>query len=376
MPKKILLSVLLLTLLLLIAASVRAQEDAAAVTVDGVPIPESLVQRRMRSAGSSTASGDEAAAAETRRKTLLSLITEQVCLNEAWRLGLDQTEETAAEAERRYNKMIEAVESYIRGSYPNLDREAMDEQIDALLKVLGETRESYRETAARSAAISALENYWLENYPQPSDEEVLTYYNELYSIQKELFDADENAFESAMLNNELVLYRPVDLKLIRKAEFLFSDAVISFLRQARQLGVSNLDSQIEEQYHALADEVEPIYEALLSGETGFSEVLEDLEAGSSDKVNYFHPTSTRFGQDYYERADAFTRVGEISTAYMLPNGYAVLEYYGDLPAGDVPVEEAAEQIREAIIREASKEYLSLKRQELLDRAEIRFGAEE
>ena len=148
MPKKILLSVLLLTLLLLIAASVRAQEDAAAVTVDGVPIPESLVQRRMRSAGSSTASGDEAAAAETRRNTLLSLITEQVCLNEAWRLGLDQTEETAVEAERRYNKMIEAVESYIRGSYPNLDREAMDEQIDALLKVLGETRESYRETAA------------------------------------------------------------------------------------------------------------------------------------------------------------------------------------------------------------------------------------
>ena len=368
MLKRTIYLIIFLILPVLTASAVRAQEDPAAARVGGVPIPESLVTRRMRSAGGTASSDDEATLAETRRKTLLTLIAEQACINEAVRLGLDQTEETKAEAERRYGKMIDAVESYVRSSYPNLDRKAMDEQVDALLKVLGESRE----TAERSAVISALENYWLSLYPEPSDEEVLDYYNELYSIQKERFDADENAFESAMLNNELVVYRPVDLKLIRKAEFLFSESVTAFLRQARQLGVSNLDAQVEAHYHALADEVEPVYEALLNGETTFGEVLEDLEPGSSAKVNYFHPSSTRFAQDYYDRAAAFTEIGEISTAYMIPNGYAVLEYFGDLPAGVVPAEEAAARIRETIIREASGEYLTGLKQQLLDQAEIEF----
>ncbi len=375
MLKRTIILIIFLILPVLTASAVRAQEDPAAARVGGVPIPESLVTRRMHSAGGTASSDDEAALAETRRKTLLTLIAEQACINEAKRLGLDQAEETKAETERRYGKMIEAVESYVRSSYPNLDREAMDEQVDALLKVLGESRETYRETAERSALVSALENYWLSLYPEPSDEEVLDYYDELYSIQKERFDADENAFESAMLNGELVVYRPVDLKLIRKAEFLFSESVITFLRQARQLGVSNLDAQVEAHYHALADEVEPVYEALLNGETTFDEVLEDLEPGSSAKVNYFHPDSTRFAQDYYDRAATFTEIGEISTAYMIPNGYAVLEYYGDLPAGVVPAEEAADRIREAIIREASKEYLTGLKQQLLDQADIQFGTD-
>ena len=49
------------------------------------------------------------------------------------------------------------------------------------------------------------------------------------------------------------------------------------------------------------------------------------DPGSSGKVNYFHPESTRFSADYYTRADAFSEIGEISTAYIIANGYAVLE---------------------------------------------------
>ena len=366
----------IIVLVFLLTAAASASDQDAAVYVDGIAIPESLVERRMQSgfAGSSAMSDEEKA--EARKKVLLTLITEQVCLNEAERLGTDLEKETAEETERRYKKMIGAVESYVLTSYPNLEKAELDEQVDALLKTLGESRESYRETARRYAVISALENYWLRTYPQPSEDEILAYYNELYSSQKELFDADENAFESSMLNGELVLYRPVDLKLIRKAEFLFDEETERFLRQARQLGVSNLDSQIEAQYHALADRVEPVYESLLSGKLAFGELQEQLEPGSSVKVNYFHPSSTRFGKDYYERADAFSRVGEISTAYLIPNGYAVLEFYGELPAGDVSAENAGDAIREALNREGAQDFLTMKKQELLDRAEIRFPVNE
>lgn len=376
MQNRIRIFFLILIFALIPVSSAAAVDEEIAVYVDGVGIPESLVASRVN-AGTALNTGmsseeKEAALAQARKTALLNLITEQVCLNEAERLGLDKDPGIAEETEVRYEKMIGSVESYIRSSYPNLDRDAMDEQVDSLLNLLGESRESYRETAARYALISALENYWLERYPDPTPDAVRAYYDELYSRQKERFDADENAFESAMLNGELVLYRPTDLKLIRKAEFLFDDDVIKFLRQARQLGVSNADVQIQEHYHMLADQVEPIYEALLNGETTFDEVLENIEEGSSARVNYFHPSSTRFNQEYYDRANAFTEIGEISTAYLITNGYAVLEYYGDIPAGELTVEESSEAIREMIIRESSKEYLTAMKQDLLEKAEIVF----
>ena len=370
MPNKLFYCFVSIFLFLFLSAIPAAAADDAAVFVDRVPIPESLVKKRMRSGDMGAASQVGKETDEIRQNVLSALIAEQVCLNEADRLREELENEINAEADRRYEKMIGAVESYIRISYPNLEQSELDEQVDALLKIQGESRGSYRETALRYAKISALENYWLQSYPQPSEDEISAYYHELYSSQKKLFDADENAFESAMLNHDLVVYRPEDLKLIRKAEFLFDDEVIRFLRQARQLGVSNLDSQIESQYHALADSVEPVYESLVTGELSFTDLLEQLEPGSSGKVNYFNPKSTRFGQDYYERADAFSTIGEISTAYVVPNGYVVLEYFGDIPAGDVPLEDAAELIRDAVIREGSKDFLEMKKQELLDRAEI------
>ncbi len=369
-------------LILLTLHTVSAEEDSVIAYVGGVPITRAMAEQRASSgtaiSGASALSDEEKAAAreEAIRQALFSLIAEQACINEAERLGLDLDGNTAAETERLYNRMIEAVESYVRISYPNLDRNAMDEQVDSLLKVLGSSRESYRETARRTALISALEAYWMNDYPLPSDAEVRTYYDELYSAQKELFDADENAFESAMLNREPVVYRPRDLKMIRKAEFLFSDEISTYLRQLRQLGVSNADQQIKDQYHMLADQVEPVYEAILSGEKSFTEVMEELDPGSSEKVNYFHPDSTRFSADYYDRANAFMEVGEISTAYIIANGYAVLEYFGDIPAGELSPEEAADMIREVIKSEGSRDYLTARKQDLLDRTEILFVTEE
>ena len=104
--------------------------------------------------------------------------------------------------------------------------------------------------------------------------------------------------------------------------------------------------------------------------------MEELDPGSSEKVNYFHPKSTRFSADYYDRANAFKEVGEISTAYIIANGYAVLEYFGDIPAGELSPEEAADMIREVIKSEGSRDYLTAMKQDLLDRTEILFVTEE
>ena len=348
------------------------------VWVDGVPIERSLFESRMKTTNvmSQGLSGEEkeATIAKAQEEVLNTLIMEQACLNEAEKRGIRLEGAVLEDADQRYDRMILSVESYIKASYPNLSPEEMDAQVDSMLKLIGASRESYRAYAERAALLAALENDWIFSIPDPSEAKIQERYDQMIAEQKELFDKDENAFESAMLNHEVVVYRPVDLKLIRKAEFLFSDEIIKFIRESRQYSSSLADSQVMEQYQVLADEVEPIYEALISGETTFTDVLEELNPGSSGEVNYFNPLSTRFSADYYDRANAFKTVGEISTAYLIANGYAVLEYYGDLPACEsVPLEEVREAIIGEINGEISDRFIADRMKELVDAAEIVYA---
>ena len=106
----------------------------------------------------------------------------------------------------------------------------------------------------------------------------------------------------------------------------------------------------------------------------FAQVLEDLEPGSSEDVNYFHPSSTRFDEEYYQRANAFTTVGEVSTAYVIPYGYAILYYAGDLEACEaVPLEEVRAQIAAQLQEESCAEFLAQRKAALLAEADVRYA---
>ena len=201
--------------------------------------------------------------------------------------------------------------------------------VDSLLESIGASREQYRRSAERSVLLDALDEALLAEAPQPAEADIQAFYDELYAEQKALFDEDENAFEAALLQDEIVVYRPVDLKLIQKASFMFDELAKSLIASASLTDAEEANAMMMDQYLRLADEVDPIYQALVAGEMTFAQVMEDLEPGSSEDVNYFHPSSTRFDEEYYQRANAFTTVGEVSTAYVIPYGYAILYYAGD-----------------------------------------------
>ena len=360
-----------------------AEEDGVVATVNGAAILESELRLRTAASSLMNAQGQlsrqerDQREREARRAALDQLIQERALLQEAEKRSIRLAGEVQADAQERYARMIAAVESYALSYYPSLTGAELDAQVDSLLAATGTGRDQYRASAQEAALLDALEEALCGEMPQPTQKELAQAYQELYARQKALFDQSENDFEAALLKGEMVVYRPRTVKLIQKAEFTFDPKAIALIRQTRAVSPADAEAMEKDQYLQLAAKVETVYEALLAGSRAFDDVLEEWEPGSSGKVNYFHPSSTRFGESYYSRADAFTQVGEISTAYVIPNGYAILRYAGDLEAcQQVPLEQVQEALASQLLARRREAYLAQRKAEMVAGAEVRLLWEE
>lgn len=368
-----------LMICLLLAAGVCGAEEIAA-TVNGRPVTEEALQERLQTSqivntyatAEMTQEEKDEIARVAREAALQVLIREEALLDEAEKRGFgSDSPEVRAEADSLYEQMIASAEAYVLASYPNLSGEELAVQVDTLLGIAGGSRENYKALALRSAALSALDAALMEELQNPSEAEIQAYYDTLYAEQKAQFDMDHNSFEAAMLQEKLVVYRPVDLKMIQKAEFLFEQEALALIRQTAAINVDMADEMRADQHRLLLPSVEKVHQELINGSRSFAEVLEGLKPGSSQKYNYFNEASSRFNDDYYSRAAAFENVGEISTIYEMTTGFAILYYAGDVPDCEkVPLEEVREQICSIIVSENSAEALQTAKDQIVAAAEI------
>lgn len=366
--------------LLCLLPAARAQDGEIAAYVNGRPVLESQLEERLKNTQWMNALVAEELTDEqlrereesARREALDALAAEEALLEEAEKRGLTlERDAIRADADQRYEQMIAMVESYALSAYSSLEGEALAQQVDALLAASGASREQYREVAQRSAILAALDEALAQELPAPDEAAVAARYEALYEAQKAEFDADENAFEAAMLGGETVVHRPVTLKLIQKAEFLFDSGASALIWQTAAMNEEAAEEMRNDQYRKLDARVEAALEALAGGEKTFADIMEECKAGSSETVNYFHESSTRFNEDYYQRAAAFEEVGEVSAPYAMTNGYALLYYAGDLPACDrVPLEEVRARIAEEMAQESRSEQLAQARAAIVEAAVI------
>lgn len=372
--------VLICACFLCLLPAARAQSSEIAAYVNGRPILESQLEERLKNTRLLNALASESLTEEqlrereesARREALDALTTEEALLEEAEKRGLTLEQDVIrADADQRYEQMIAMVESYVLSAYSSLEGEALAQQVDALLAASGASRELYREAAQRNAMLAALDEALVKELPAPDEETIAARYETIYEQQKATFDADENAFEAAMLSGEIVVHRPVALKLIQKAEFLFDSGASALIRQTAAVSEEAAAEMRDDQYRKLDVRLEAAQEALASGEKTFADIMEECKAGSSQTVNYFHESSTRFNEDYYQRAAAFEEVGEVSTAYAMTNGYALLYYAGNLPACErVPLEEVRDLIAEVLAQESRSEQLAQARAAIVEAAVI------
>ena len=372
--------VLICACFLCLLPAARAQSSEIAAYVNGRPILESQLEERLKNTRLLNALASENLTEEqlrdreesARREALDALTTEEALLEKAEKRGLTLEQDVIrADADQRYEQMIAMVESYVLSAYSSLEGEALAQQVDALLAASGASRELYREAAQRNAMLAALDEALVKELPAPDEETIAARYETIYEQQKATFDADENAFEAAMLSGEIVVHRPVTLKLIQKAEFLFDSGASALIRQTAAVSEEAAAEMRDDQYRKLDVRLEAAQEALASGEKTFADIMEECKAGSSQTVNYFHESSTRFNEDYYQRAAAFEEVGEVSTAYAMTNGYALLYYAGNLPACErVPLEEVRDLIAEVLAQESRSEQLAQARAAIVEAAVI------
>ena len=214
--------------LLCLLPAARAQDGEIAAYVNGRPVLESQLEERLKNTQWMNALVAEELTDEqlrereesARREALDALAAEEALLEEAEKRGLTLEQDAIrADADQRYEQMIAMVESYVLSAYSSLEGEALAQQVDALLAASGASRELYREAAQRNAMLAALDEALVKELPAPDEETIAAHYETIHEQQKATFDADENAFEAAMLSGEIVVHRPVALKLIQKAEF-------------------------------------------------------------------------------------------------------------------------------------------------------------
>jgi len=376
MMKKI---AILLCLCLLMAIPAFAQE--VVLYVNGEAITRSELTAKTQNTSilnqqtNDTLTEEEKQARQERvyQEALMSLISEKALIQEAENRGYTQENEAVlAIADQKYKAMISSVENYIISTYTDLEGEALDAQVDSLLKTTGASREEYKKIAMRSAQLALLDEALANEAAAVDEAAVAEKYEALYSEQKARF-VDQNAFEAAMLQGEIIVHRPTDLKLIQKAEFLFPDGAFGLIAQTAAVSPELAEEMRNDQYAQLEPWVTEIRQSVVDGEMTFTEVMEVCKAGSSGTVNYFNEASTRFNDDYYSRAKAFANVGEVSTPYQMTNGYALLHYAGELSACDrVPLEEVGEAIAALLMEEGRSERLSQARTEIVLSAEITY----
>lgn len=378
MKKK--LAFLCACLCLLAAACAFAQETV--LYVNGEPILQSELDQKVKNArvfnAQATEGLTEAQQQERNermyKEALMSLISERALIQEAEKRGftLDNADVKAL-ADQQYQEAIASVERYVLSTYPDLKGEELEMQVASVLASSGNSLENYRALADRSAMLAMLDAALLAEADGPDDAAVQVYYDALYAEQKDLFARDQNAFEAAVLQKQIVVHRPVALKMIQKAEFLFEDGAFALISQMATMNPQTAETMRADQYGKLDAKVEEARQQVLSGKRSFADVMESCKQGSSAVVNYFHKKSTRFNEDYYSRAAAFETVGEISTAYRMPNGYAVLYYAGDLPACDrVPLEEVRERILQELGDDIRLNALKEARTQIVTSAQITY----
>lgn len=367
------LSALVLALILALSfGSYAESSDGIVALVNQEPIQLSeLLQRAKPQIASLDVFATSASATEKKAqrdvlyaKVLEEMIFERIALQKAVEKGIVVDAAIKEDASQKYTHLLKQTEEYARRHNPEAKDEAFDALVDTLLHSSGNTREELKKSTLQGALLDALYKKVQQEVGSIPERDVYAYYENLHQAQIKAFDADVQVMEQYLLRDQLVLYRPVRCKLIKKAEWNIDSKVMRIIRTLRSVGSHREAEQIwDEQIALLQQQAEAILDKVHRGEKTFDGMMEELAPGSSQRVNYFTEQSKRFDEQYRQRVGAFTALGEVSCPYVTPNGLAVLYYAGDLPTVEkVPYNEVREKLERDLLEEAGKAHLAAQKE--------------
>ena len=199
-----------------------------------------------------------------------------------------------------------------------------------------------------------------------SEDEISKKYTTLMTEQKTSF-ADEDSgvsnYETAVNNGDPVVYNLPGYIRVQNLLIKIPDSATTNITSLRESGdEEGADAALKTALAAIESEAKKVLEKAKSAGTDFDELLkqETDDTGMKDeetrKLGYLvGPNTTSYVTEFQKAAIALKKVGDISELVATDYGYHIIKKIKDVPAGEVKLEDAKEDIKAAVLEEKRTE---------------------
>ncbi len=304
-----------------------------------------------------------------------SMVSDRVLEAHAREMGLyDLTDEDMAqieaEAEARYQEQIDYYRDMV--DTEGMTPEEANGAVKAYLQeVEGVTLEGLRAEIEK--------DWWMDKIFDAitadisvSDEELQEAYDALLEEQTNNYQTYPEDFEFAQMNGETIVfnlpgYRAVRMLLLRMS-LEESDNAYALASQIQQLDpetqaeeIQQLQAQLDGCYADAQQQAEDILAQLESG-ADFVELMKTV--GEDDGMKdpklentgyYISESSQLWPQSIIDASMAMNEEGQISEPLRTEEGICILQYVGEVPQGEVPLEDVREYLLQDTLESAKQE---------------------
>ncbi len=358
-------------------ASGDETDDPVVAVVDGAEIRRSEVEALAVHGDEMYNSVSELSEAEIAEKKLNArleildmLVREQVIAAKVAEYGISETESMLTAAEERWSSTISLMEDYVLASYPTLEGDELEDTVASMLTVQNVSEEALKASVIKDELEKALQAEVVAMAPMPEEAELRAYYDDLLEEQTALFSDDISAFERELMSDELVLYRPVEVRAVQQLYLKFDEDVIDLMKQLESVGDNaTKDEMRQDQLIIINETLESVLTRLESGED-FRILLSEYDADSAEDINYITAESSRFSEEYMAALFAIDEQGGHSVALEQEYGYIILKWDHSLEPATVSYEEVAESIVSVVMDATAEAYYEEQVNVWLSEAEV------
>ena len=285
-------------------------------------------------------------AQETVQLKLSQKVAERHAMDTGYALTQEKEEAYQAEVLAALAEMVEYYTQYLI-SY-GVPEDEIDAVVQSELEAAGYTYDTLYESAKLKGVLDHLYALGTEGVAV-TDEEVKAAFEAKVASQKETYDADVDAFISAYIGGEELLYTPEGVRVMH--------CIFVALEEAAEEGAEAADAA-EVTGKAKAEEA---LAKIRAGED-FVAVMEAYNEDSSNleemlKGYPIAETSGSYGEEFKTGAMGLANIGDVSDVIVTDYGYFILKYAQDLTAGGVDFEPRKEaETAEALTNKQTDAY--------------------
>lgn len=218
-------------------------------------------------------------------------------------------------------------------------------------------------------------------------------YQELLTQQKESFEAYPDDFEFAQMNGETIVYNLPGYRAVRMLLLGFEDTqayeAVSVLGEEITELDAQADAQLIAEYKAQIDGFYAAPEARaqealaqLKNGADFDELLHSMgdDAGAQDEDllrtgYYVSKDSVLWSPEMISAAMALKQPGDISGAVRMADGVCILQYVGEVQAGEVALEDVKDELMHQTLDNAKYSAYEQQLNQWLEEANVKYYPE-